>query len=90
MAASERQTFRLFPTVMPNVSGYCQWCGRTFDQVALKTLGDYLGASAYDGETVSDCGVRSRAFVDGFEAALFIFTNAGLSQPQRCDGSEVH
>ena len=90
MAPSERQTFRLFPTVMPNVSGYCQWCGRTFDQVALETLGDYLGATVYDGETVRDRGVRSRAFIDGFEAALFIFKNAGLSQPQRCDGSGVH
>ena len=90
MVANEGQIFRLFPTVMPNVSGYCHWCGRTFDQIALETLGDYLGATAYDGETVRDRGVRSRAFIDGFEAALFIFKNAGLSQPQRCDGSGVH
>ena len=88
--SNERQNFRLFPTVMPNVSGYCDWCGRTFDQVALETLGDYLGATAYNEETVRDRGVRSRAFIDGFEAALFIFKNAGLSRPQRCDGSGVH
>ena len=90
MPTNERQNFRLFPTVMPNVSGYCDWCGRTFDQVALETLGDYLGATAYNEETVRDRGVRSRAFIDGFEAALFIFKNAGLSRPQRCDGSGVH
>ena len=90
MVANEGQIFRLFPTVMPNVSGYCHWCGRTFDQVALETLGDYLGATAYDGETVRDRGVKSRAFIDGFEAALFIFKNAGLSQSRRCDGSGVH
>ena len=57
-----------------------------FDQLALETLGDYLGATAYNEETVRDRGVRSRAFIDGFEAALFIFKNAGLSRPQRCDG----
>ena len=90
MVASEGQIFRLFPPVKPNVSGYCHWCGRTFDQYALETLGDYLGATAYDGETVRDRGVRSRGFIDGFEAALFIFKNAGLSQSQRCDGSGVH
>ena len=50
----------------------------------------HSGATAYDGETVRDRGVRSRAFIDGFEAALFIFKNAGLSQSQRCDGSGVH
>ena len=48
MTVNERQNFRLFPTVMHNVSGYCDWCGRTFDQVALETFGDYLGATAYD------------------------------------------
>ena len=80
MVGSEGQTFLLFPTVMPNVSGYSHWCGRTFDQIALETLGDYLGATAYDGETVRERGVRSRTFIDGFEAVLFIFKNAGLSQ----------
>ena len=89
ITVNERQKFRLLPTVTPNVSGYCQWCGRTFDQVALETLGDYFGATAYDGETVSDRGVRSTAFIVGFEASLFIFKNARLSRSQRCDGSGV-
>ena len=26
--------------MLPNVAGYCDWCGKSFDQVALKTLGD--------------------------------------------------
>ena len=68
-----RRNFRLFPTVMPNVARHCDQCGKTYDQVALETLGDYLTATAYEGETVRARGVRSRAFIDGFEAALFIF-----------------
>ena len=62
---------------------------KTYDQVALETLGEYLTATTYDGETVRDRGVRSRAFIDGFEAALFIFKRAGLSQPVSCSGSGV-
>ena len=86
---NERMNIRLFPTVMPNVAGYCDRCNKSYDQVALETLGDYLAATAYEGETVRDRGVRSRAFKDGFEAALFCFKSAGLSEPQRCDGAVV-
>ena len=67
-AINERDNCRLFPTVMPNVAGICEYCNKTYDQIALETLGDYLAATAYDGETVRDRGVRSRAFIDGFEA----------------------
>ena len=74
---------------MPNVAGHCDQCGKTYDQVALETLGNYLAATAYGRETVRDRGVRSRAFIDGFEAALFIFKRMGLSQPVSCVGSQV-
>ena len=84
-----RRNFRLFPTVMPNLAGHCDQFGKTYDQVALETLGKYLAATAYERETVRDRGVRSRAFIDGIEAALFIFRRAGLSQPVSCAGSEV-
>ena len=84
---SERQMHRLFPTVMPHVAGFCDWCGKCYDQIAMKILGEYLIATAYDGETVRDHGVRSRAFIDGFEAALFSFKSAGLSQPHSCAGA---
>ena len=84
---SERQMYRLFPTVMPNVAGFCDWCGKCYDQIALEILGEYLMATAYDTETVRDRGVRSRAFIDGFEAALFSFKSAGLSQPHSCAGA---
>ena len=84
---SERQMHRLFPTVMPNVAGFCDWCGKCYDQIALEILGEYLMATAYDTETVRDRGVRSRAFIDGFEAALFSFKSAGLSQPHSCAGA---
>ena len=83
----ERDAYRLSPTVMPNIAGFCDWCGRTYDQIGLEILGEYLLATAYEAETVRDRNVRSRAFIDGFEAALFTFKNAGLSQPRTCVGS---
>ena len=89
MPINERDNCRLFPTVMPNVAGICEYCNKTYDQIALETLGDYLAATAYDGETVRDRGVRSRAFIDGFEAALFIFKREGLFQPYSCTGPVV-
>ena len=85
--AQERHSIRLIPTVMANVAGYCQLCGKCYDQIALETLGEYLAATEYEGETVKERTIRSRAFVHGFEAALFLFKNAGLSHPPRCDGS---
>ena len=87
--AQERQGIRLLPTVMPNVAGNCDFCGKCFDQIALETLGQYLVATEYDGETVMERAIRSKAFIHGFEAALFLFKNAGLSHPPRCDGSVV-
>ena len=84
---SERQMHRLFPTVMPHVAGFCDWCGKCYDQKALEILGEYLIATAYDAETVRDRGVRSHAILDGFEAALFSFKSAGLSQPHSCAGA---
>ena len=89
MPINERDNCRLFSTVMPNLAGICEYCSKTYDQIALETLGDYLAATAYDGETVRDRGVRSRAFIDGFEAALFIFKRAGLFQPYSCIGPVV-
>ena len=90
LPSSERDLYRLTPTVMPNIAGYCNWCGRTYDQIGLETLDEYLLATAYDGETVRDRNMRSRAFIDGFEAALFAFKNAGLSQPRSCVRAVSH
>ena len=87
--ARERQSMRLLPTVMSNVAGYCDICGKCYDQIALETLGEYLMATEYEGETVKERAIRSRAFIHGFEAALFLFKNAGLSHPSKCDGSVV-
>ena len=87
--AQERHSIRLIPTVMPNVAGYCEFCGKCYDQIALETLGEYLVATEYEGETVKERTIRSRAFIHGFEAALFLFKNAGLSHSSRCDGSVV-
>ena len=85
--AHERQGIRLIPSVMANVAGYCDLCGKCYDQIALESLGEYLVATEYEGETVKERAIRSRAFIHGFEAALFLFKNAGLSHPSRCDGS---
>ena len=52
LPSSERDLYRLTPTVMPNIAGCCNWCGRTPDQIGLETLGEYLIATAFDGETV--------------------------------------
>ena len=80
----ERQMYRLLPTVMPNVAGFCDWCGKCYDLIALETLRQYLVATACYGETVRDKGMGSRAFIDGFEDALISLKGAGLSQPHGC------
>ena len=72
---------------MPNVAGFCNWCGKCYDQISLEILGEYLIATAYDAETVRDRGVRSCAFIDGFVAALFSFKRAELSQSHSCAGA---
>ena len=48
---SERQMHRLFLTVMPHVAGFCDWCGKCYDQIALEILCEYLITTAYDTET---------------------------------------
>ena len=37
--ARQRQSIRLLPTVMPNVAGYCDICGKCYDQIALDNTG---------------------------------------------------
>ena len=70
--ARERQNMRLIPTVMPNVAGYCNFCGKSFDQIALETLGQYLVATKYVGETVKERAIRSKTFIHGFAACSFL------------------
>ena len=77
---------QLNPPVMPHVQENCHWCGKTYDEVALDALAAYTIATEYPGETVRDRNIRSRAYLDGFEAALICFKNAGLSQPRACAG----
>ena len=80
---------QLNPLVMPHVQGNCHWCSRTYDEVALDALAANTAATEYPGETVRDRNIRSRAYLDGFEAALICFKNAGLSQPRAGVGSVV-
>ena len=80
---------QLNPLVMLHVQGNCHWCGRSYDEVALDALAAYTAATEYSGETVRERNIRSRAYLDGFEAALICFKNAGLSQPRACVGSAV-
>ena len=79
---------QLYPPVMPNVAGYCHWCGKTFDQIAVETLVQYVQHTEYPEETARDRNLRWRAFTDGFEAALICFKTAGLSQPGTCVGTD--
>ena len=67
------------PPVMPEVAGFCAGCSKTYDQIAVETLTHYVAWSEYPEETICDRNVRSRAFVDGFGAALICFKNDGLS-----------
>ena len=69
--------------------GNFHWCARTYDEVALDALAAYKAVTENPGETVRDRNIRSRAYLDGFGAALICFKNAGLSQHRACVGSEV-
>ena len=73
------------PSVMPEVAGYCSGCNKTYDQIAVETLTHYVAWSEYPDETIRDRNVRSRAFIDGFGAALICFKNAGLSASYPCE-----
>ena len=87
-AQQQRNPLRrqLNPPVMPHVQGNCHWCGRTYDEVALDALAANTAKTENPGETVRDRNIRSRAYLDGFEAALICFKNAGQSQPRACVG----
>ena len=55
LPAGERNSYILSPTVMPNIAGFCDWCGRTYDQI-----GNLRGvSSSYDAETDRYRNVRS-------------------------------
>ena len=77
------------PPVMPEVAGYCSSCMKTYDHIAVETLTSYIAWSEYPEETIRDRNVRSRAFVDGFGAALICFINTGLSPGYPCEMSGV-
>jgi len=80
---------QMSPPVMPYVAGACAVCKKTYDQIAVEILIEYVGTTEYPEETIKDRNVRSRAFIDGFEAAVFTLKNAGLSRSYVCDGSVV-
>ena len=86
---SGQPILQMNPSVMPEVAGYCAGCNKTYDQIAIETLTQYVAWSEYPEETIRDRNVRSRAFVDGFGAALICFKNAGLSQAYPCEMSGV-
>ena len=75
--------------VIPEVAGYCSRCMKTYDHIAVETLTSYIVWSEDPEETIQDRNVRSRAFVDGFGAALICFRNAGLSAGYPCEMSGV-
>ena len=78
---SNSQTIlQMNPSVMPEVAVYCFGCNKTYNQTAVETLTHYVAWSENPEDTIRDRrNVRSRAFIDGFGAALMCFKNAGLS-----------
>ena len=87
--ADNQPILQMNPPVMPEVTGYCPGCSKTYNQIAVETLTNYVAWSEYLEETIRDRNVRSRAFVDGFGAALICFKNAGLSPGFPCEMSGV-
>ena len=87
--ANNQPILQMNTSVMPEVAGYCPGCSKTYDQIAVETLTNYVAWSEYPEETIRDRNVRSRAFVDGFEAALICFKKAGLSPGFPCEMSGV-
>ena len=77
------------PPVMPEVAGYCSSCMKTYDHISVETLTRYIAWSEYPEETIRDRNVRSRAFVDGFGAALICIKDYGLSPGYPCEMSGV-
>ena len=69
-SAHNGSILQMNPPIMPEVAGYCSSCMKTYDQNAVETLTSYIAWSEYPEETIRDRNVRSRAFVDGFGAAL--------------------
>ena len=67
------------PPVMTEVTGCCPGCTKTYDQIAVETLTNCVAWYDCPEETIRDRNIQSRAFVDGFGAALICFKNAGLS-----------
>ena len=87
--ANSQPVLQMNPSVMPEVTGYCSGCNKTYDQIAVETLTHYVAWSEYPDETIRDRNVRSRAFINGFGAALIRFKNAGLSASYPCEVSGV-
>ena len=84
-----RTLLQMNPPVMPEVADYCPGYTKTYNQMTVETLTNYVAWSEYPEETIRDRNVRSRAFVDGFGAALICFKNAGLSPAYHCEMSGV-
>ena len=82
--ANRQPTLQMNPSVRTEVAGYCPRCNKTYDQIAVETLTDYVAWSEYQDETIRDRNERSRSSIDGF-GAVICFKNAGLSASYPCE-----
>ena len=56
--ADNQPILQMNPSVMPEVAGYCPGCSKTYDQIAVETLTNYVAWSEYPEETIRDRNVR--------------------------------
>ena len=77
---------QLDPSVMPHVDGNCHWGRQTYEEIALDALAAYTIDREYTEETVGDRNIKSRAYLDGFEAALICLKNAACRSLELASG----
>ena len=65
----------------------CIVCGKSYGDIVVETVRNYLQRTAVQGESDSDEETRRVAFIAGIEAGTFMFVPRGLSQAAACDGN---
>ena len=59
----------------------CNCCGQNSHQISLSEMNRYVMETHYPTETVRERDARARAFLDGIEVGVRLFSRGGLSRP---------
>ena len=59
----------------------CHCCGKNANEISVCEMHKYVEQTHYAAETVRERDVRARAFLDGIEAGMRLFSEGGLSRP---------